>query len=485
MQLTHDFIAQALPTAHMYIDGSLVTGANDVLWRTLETQLNINVSIDSRTVKQGEFFVPLKGPSFDGHDFVADALKKGACGALIARDRKDCIDVLAAVQKKGTIFIVVDDTLQAFISLAKAWRERLTCPVVGITGSVGKTTTKEMLRSILQAAGKDVYASYKNYNNVFGVCYNLLRIPLATSVVVLEMGINETGEMRQLVDIVRPTIGVITTVAHAHLAGLGNSIECVAYEKRQLFSSFTPQDIGIINGDVSLLTDVCYAHPIARFGLKTRNHVQARKLVVNYDEMTGFTTTFMMKWYQDKGNVCLHSNHPGFVSNALAAATVAYFLHLSFETVVKGLENYQGLECRFEVRTLRNHKGIVLNDCYNANPESMKAALMAFAQFKTEGPKIAVLGDMLELGTRENFWHRQVGRSIAKSGVKLQSLILVGPRARMIGKTAPFSLPLVYADDWQQAKEKLEALLTQSGCAVLVKASQGMGLGSLVKAVTE
>ncbi len=485
MKLSKDFLSQALPDAALIWENRLIPMTDVAVWQKLEKMGDINVSIDSRTIQAGELFIPLKGPNFDGHNFIQSALEDGACGALITQDNQARVLALPRNLLDQKFFIVVPDTFKAFVDLAKAWRACLQCPFVGITGSVGKTTTKEMLRSIVQKAGLKTYASFKNYNNVFGVCYNILRIPETVDIAILEMGINECGEMRQLADIVRPTIGLITCVAHAHLEGLGNSLQGVAQEKRNIFAFFTASDVGIVNGDQALLGDIHYAHPIARFGLKTKNQVQARKIFVAYNDDGSFTTHFMLKWYSEKTQIQLRGNHPGFVSNALAASAAAYFIKVPFNAVIDGLQAYQGMENRFEIKKLKNNKGILLNDCYNANPESMKAALLALSQFKSNGPKIAVLGDMLELGQRERYWHRQVGRVISKSALNLQALILVGERARSIGKTSPLHLPLEFASDWKEAQQKLESQLTHPESVVLVKASHGIHLDNLVKGVTE
>ena len=483
MKLTREFLTTALPQAAVYLNGSLVQSNDDAVWQSLVARGDIMVSIDSRTIQPGEFFVAIQGPSFDGHDFIRGALERGACGVLMSSDRLAIMTSLPAALQQA-LFIVASDTLEAFIALAKTRRQQFTGPVVAITGSVGKTSTKEMLRTVLETAGVPAYISFKNYNNVFGVCYNLLRIPSTATVAVLEVGINEKGEMAQLADIVRPSIGVITNVAHAHLEGLGNSLASVAHEKRQLFSFFTTTDVGIVCGDLPILNTASYSHPVARFGLKTKNQVQARKVAVVKDDNGNYKTVFTMKWYGHKASVALATSHTAMVMNALAAATVSYFLAVRFESVVAGLLAYQGFERRFEMKKIRGNRGILLNDCYNANPESMKAALTAFAKLETSGPKIAVIGDMLELGTREAYWHRQIGRFIGKTSV-LSSLILVGERTKGIAKTLPRTVSAHWVKDWQEAKTALEALLTASEAAVLVKASNGMHLDLMVKEIVE
>lgn len=480
MKLSKDFLCKALPEATFQL-GNKSLSANDPAWQALDRV--VNVSIDSRTIEKEDLFVPLKGPNFDGHDFIKDAIIKGASGVLIGKDRLNCLAHIPHDAIANKLFVIVDDTLDAFITLAKAWRQRLTCPVVGITGSVGKTSTKEMIRTILKTANIDAFVSFKNYNNVFGLCYNILRIPETVKAAVVEVGINEKGEMAQLADILRPTIGLITNVGHAHLEGLG-SLQTVASEKRQLFTFFSSQDVGIICGDQSLLNDISYAHPIARFGLKTKNQVQARKIAVINDSNGSFQTSFVLKWYGERASMALPGNHQGMILNALAASTLAYFLQVPFEAVVKGLSGYKGFENRFEMRKIRGNRGMLLNDCYNANPESMKAAIVAFSQIEVKGSKIAVLGDMLELGDREAYWHRQIGRVLCKVP-GLSKLILVGERARDIARTAPGHVVITHAKDWKEAKQLLEPLLTDQASFVLVKASHGMRLDLMVKEIVE
>ena len=484
MKLSKEFLCSSLSSAiFQWNEKILLPDADTWSVGSLDNR-DITVSLDSRTIQSGELFIALTGPNFDGHDFVIAACARGACGALVSSAGYDRIKKSFSQAIKDVLLIIVPDVQEAFIALAKAWRKRLTCPVVGITGSVGKTSTKEMVRSIIQKAGLDAYVSYKNYNNIFGLCYNILCVPESVKAAIFELGINEQGEMVQLADILQPTIGLITCVAHAHLAGLGDSLQTVAHEKRQLFAFFTSQDIGIVSGDQMLLSDVHYAHPVARFGVKAKNQIQSRKITLSVDDKGGLSITFVLKWYGKKASITLQGNHKGFVNNALAASAIAYFLQIPLECVVQGLEAYQGVESRFEMRHLKGNKGVLFNDCYNANPESMKAALIAFAQFKAAGPKIAVLGDMLELGKKEAYWHRQIGRVITKTS-DLDRLILVGERARMIGRTVPMHMPVEFVQNWKEAQQKLEGLLTGHDAYVLVKASHGMHLDQMVKEVVE
>ncbi len=481
MKLHPSFLRAALPNGYCLLGKKAIT-YDDLSehW----TQQHVPVCIDSRLIKANDFFIPLKGQAVDGHQYIAQALEKGAVGSLVARSYLPDLSRMPQELIDNKLFIVVDDTTEAFIALAKTRRMELMCPVVGVTGSVGKTSTKEMLRNILAEAGLRAYVSYKNFNSVYGVSYNLLMIPDDVQVVVLEMGISQQAEMRQNADIVRPDYAIITTIGHAHMQGLGGSVQAISYEKRQIFSFFGPENIGIINGDNPLLDEVHYAHPVARFGLKTKNQVQARRVKVEHDADGNATTRFILKWYGSKVAVSMSGNHQGMLNNALAAATAAYFLKIPLDALVRGIESYKGFDNRFELAKIAGGKGLLINDCYNANPESMRAALDAFAQIKKPLRKVAVLGDMLELGERELFWHRQVGKVVSKVD-DLQALILVGHRAREIAKSINHTLEIIFVDDWAAAVKPLQEIIDKEPSLVLVKASRGIQLDKMVSTVIE
>jgi UDP-N-acetylmuramoyl-tripeptide--D-alanyl-D-alanine ligase len=319
-----------------------------------------------------------------------------------------------------------------------------------------------------------------------GVSYNVLRIPSSVSVAVLEMGINDVGEMRQLVAIAHPTIGIITCVAHTHTAGLGNSLASVAQEKCEIFSFFNQNNVGIVPGDQPIVAKRLYHHPIAYFGLRAHNQIRARRVQVIANEEGAFVTEFILRCGDDETSVHMQGNHPSIVHNALAASAIAHFLHVPLLHIAAGLAAYRGTDGRFQIKKLKGNKGIIIDDCYNASPESMRAALHALTNFTTHGAKIAVLGDMLELGRNERRWHRAIGTLIAKKGVAVDHLVLVGKRARDIGATVPTSLSCQYVDDWQSASQAVNTLLaTQSRSVVLVKASHGMQLDKLVHVLVE
>lgn len=478
MLLSHKFVENAIPESYCIVNEKKLTNAShDYASQDKE----VSVSIDSRKLEPGQLFIPLAGEQVDGHAFIKQALQKGACASLIHDE-----SVLAGISnklKKNKLFIVVPNTMTALVDLAKAWRTKHKARFVGVTGSVGKTTTKEMLRSILMQTDKSFYVSMKNYNTLIGMSINLLNMPPGATIGVFEAGINDKGEMGELADLLRPDIGVITNISHAHAKGLGTLHE-IADEKCMLFKNFTQTSIGVLNGDRDILINRYFHHPITKFGFKTTNQVQARKVQTIQGSDGTLQTSFLLKWYGQKRTVILAGNHRGFVANALAAASVCYLLDISLDHLAAGIERFPGVEHRFEIKQLAHNRGTMICDCYNANPESMKAALHAFEEIKTDERKVAVLGDMLELGEKEVYWHRQIGRLVNQLG-SIDAVILVGPRARHMARTISSATEVEIADNWKIASSYLEKHVKGHKTLVLLKASRDIQLGKIVNLFTQ
>jgi UDP-N-acetylmuramoyl-tripeptide--D-alanyl-D-alanine ligase len=439
-------------------------------------------SIDTRTLEEGQLFIALRGDNVDGHNFLVEAVTKGARAVVMEESKKDLLKKIDAKKMKDLFVILVDDVLDALINLASAWRNQFEYPVVGVTGSVGKTSTKEMISTIFSHAKLPVCVSYKNQNTLVGLCMNILRMRKEHYAAILEVGISQRGEMEQKVKVLRPTIGVITTVAHSHMDGLG-SLANIAAEKRKIFSLFGERNIGIICGDSPLLDNAYYSHPVVRFGLKMRHQVQARKITTVTDAEGKRSLCFTLKLYKESAGICLKTNHRGYVYNSLAASAVAHQCGLKFKDIVEGIAKYDGFEGRFERLKIKGDRGWLINDCYNANPESMKEALLAAEQMDVPGEKIAVLGDMFELGEKEDFWHRQIGRVLGRT-LSIKNVILVGERAKQIAATAPATLHIEYAKSWQEAVAHVEKKLSKDAL-ILVKASHAMHLENLVNLLCE
>lgn len=437
---------------------------------------DVRFSIDTRTLMPGDIFVAVSGLKVDGHNFIEEALKKGATGLIIAAEKKDMLTKIDAKKLSKKLILVVNDTLTALIQMAIAWRSQFDYPVIGITGSVGKTSTKEMLANILTLNNNKFLVSHGNQNTRIGIALNMLRMKSDHQIAIFELGINTRGEMAELSRILRPTTALITGVGHCHMEGLG-SLADIALEKRDIFKYFTEKSIGVVNGDQPILASVSYPHPVVKFGSKTTNQIQARKI-----RLSSTHVTFTMKIYKEKFQVTLAKPHSGVVVNALASASLAQLLNVPSAVIIKGIQVPLAISGRFEPRPLATFKGLMINDCYNANPESMKAALLAFQSIETGAQKIAVLGDMLELGVNSPFWHRQLGRFLRKVP-SLKHVILVGDMVKWTKKTAPVNLTLDIVPNWAAAIDILKDKL-QEESVVLVKGSQGMGLRNLVSAFT-
>jgi UDP-N-acetylmuramoyl-tripeptide--D-alanyl-D-alanine ligase len=449
----------------------------EVVFNSVQMPDPLELSIDSRQLNNREVFVALKGNRADGHSFIKDAIAQGASGLIISIEKKALLNNLDPKIVKALWIALVPDPQDSLLKLAAAWREQFTYPVIGITGSIGKTSTKEMLAHILKLNGSSFIASHGNQNTAIGTSLNILRMRPEHQVAVFEMGVSKRGEMARMAALVKPTTAIITAIGHSHMEGLGSLVD-IANEKRDIFKYFKENNIGIINGDQPILANISYKHPIVKFGCKTTNQVQARKIQAN-----NLHTYFMLKLYKERYKIVLDTNHAGRVINALASSAAAYLLNINHDIIVKGIQIPLTITGRFEQTRLKAAKGILINDCYNASPESMKAALLAFEKVESKGQKIAVLGDMLELGVNSPFWHRQLGRFLRKVP-SLHHVVLVGELVKWTKATVPVGLTFEHVPHWQAATESIKKRLDREA-VILVKGSSALGLSSLVHELTE
>lgn len=418
------------------------------------------IGTDSRTIRRGDLFVALCGENFDGHDYIRRALEAGACGAIYSRDFKIYPD------DAQRIFIKVADTLEALGEVARAYRRELRSSVVGITGSNGKTTTKEMARHLL-AEKLDVVASPASFNNLVGVPLTLFGADAATRVVVLEMGANHPGEIARLAEIAQPDMGVITNVGRTHLEGF-SSIEGVARAKAELFHALPAGGCAILNADdknLEKLRSLSDAK-VRTFGIDNPADVFAD--AIERDER-GFR-------FRLNGAVEARLSVPGRhnIYNALAAVAVCRMLGLDLEYLAGRLESFRLPSMRLEERSCR---GVTLvNDAYNANPESVAAAIEELAGRKCKR-SFLLFADMLELGDQSARLHFEVGRHAARMGIdffwatgEMARFAIDGARdAGMSGRRAR-----VFPTAAELAKA-LQATLSK-GDVALLKASRGMKL---------
>ena len=415
-------------------------------------------SVDSRTVQAGDLFIPLRGKNFDGHDFLLEAVQKGAAACLSE-------DLCAGLKVP---VIGVEDTLTALGDLAGSTRASFNGPVAAVTGSSGKTTTKEMLASILALTGAGLKTE-GNFNNLIGLPLTLLRLENEHKWIVLEMGTNRRGEITRLTAIADPHVGIITNVGPSHLEGL-HGLDGVARAKGELFASLKKDSFAVINADDQRVVNIPVANGVERvlFGMSPEALVRAEDVAVG-PESVSFRLLIPGGTYP----VCLPICGKHNVSNALAAAAAAVCLGVADKMIVRGLENFTRLQGRMEISPIRPDI-LLVDDSYNANPLSMKAALTALAEMTGAGRRVAVLGDMLELGDESRELHREVG---AIAAGLCDFIFLLGEQARDMGEGAQAagmeSERIRVFSEHSEVAEALRGML-QPGDRVLLKGSRGM-----------
>jgi len=366
------------------------------------------ISTDSRLVNKGNLFIALKGEKFDGHDFMQTALKRGAAGVL-AQDEVKINQAL--VDKAGTV-IKVADTLLALGDLAHEWRKRFTIPVIGLTGSSGKTTTKEMIAAII-GRKKNILKTEGNLNNLIGLPQTIFRLTREHELVILEMGTNTRGEIKRLTQIAVPDIGLITNVGPAHLAGFG-SIDVVMEEKNDLFLNMPSSGIVIINLDDKAVTTAAERWNGRRITFSMSPNADVTVKDVEKNGVKGVRFNLVAGGSTQKVEMKIAGLH--HVYNAMAAAAAAVAVGIDPKTIAEGLAAFRPLSGRMEM--IRLHNGaFLLDDSYNANPASVWEALMALKDLKVHHNGYVFLGDMLELGEESDEMHRKIGMLIATIGV--------------------------------------------------------------------
>ena len=436
------------------------------------------VSTDSRQMPDAALFVALQGERFDGHDFAAMALQNGAV-AVLGSEHNLLASLCRGALREDAAVMYVPDTLLALQALARAQRCRFQGTVVAITGSNGKTTVKEMTSAVLQQQW-ETFRSPGNLNNHIGLPLALLQMPLSTEVAVCEMGMNHLGEIRQLCSIAQPHLGVVTNVALAHVGYLG-SIEQVQQAKGELIEALDADGIAIVNADDPLTYELGQraAGRVITFGQGEAAAIRGR---VQADHgFAGVQCELIIDdatWEVRLAILGVHN-----VMNALAAAAVGVALHIPAPDIVAGLQNYKGMYGRMAIRS--GQAGVTLvDDTYNANPESMRAALQFLAGVPSVGRRVAVLGDMLELGDAAPALHHEIGVFARQCGV--DRLITLGPLSRSMAEGAREAGMAAHqihcAADRQDALAILQQLL-RAGDVVVLKGSRGMAMEHLVNAL--
>lgn len=417
------------------------------------------VTTDSRAVQPGQLFIPLVGERFDGHAYIAKALDGGAAGCLTAAAPETLLP--------GKLYIQVADTRLALKALASWYRNKFDLPVVQVTGSAGKTTTKEMIASVLSQR-YNTLRTEGNFNNDIGAPLTLLRLMPEHQAAVIETGMNHFGEIRYLGEMVQPDIAVITNVGDAHIENLGNTRQGILRAKCEIFENLTPEGIAVLNGDDELLNTVTLPQTILRCGVGDGCGVRVTDIDDRGLEGVACTVTIEGEHYR------LTTSAPGryMIYPMAMAAAIGRRLGLTGEEIAAGVAAYTTVGSRMHLIRLPGER-LVIDDCYNANPQSMAEGLRMLAASPARH-RVAVLGDMGELGQLTAQAHRDMGALTRRLGL---TAVAVGEKMHALTETDP------QAQWFATVEEAMPAIrqLFTPGTAVLVKASHAMHFERIVK----
>ncbi len=420
------------------------------------------VSIDSRTIKKGELFIAIIGEKQDGHDYLDAAIAKGAVAVLVSK---------AVKLKKEVPSIWVKDTTKALSDIASFHRDRFSVPIIAITGSSGKTTTKEMIATILSKKYK-ILKNYKSFNNQYGVPLTLLQLRKKHEVVILEVGTNRPGDIAALASIVKPTVVVFTNIGESHLALLKNKAG-VFKEKFHLVEYMNKKGTIIFNKDdvyLSRINQKNISQKIVTFSIIEKSSYQARKIV-----RQGLKVSFKIGSYR----FCLSSPAEHNIYNALAGICCGRLFQVPFKQIIKALACFKWTLGRQEIVKIKGL--LVINDTYNANPLSMRSAIRTFSALPVKGRKFLVLADMLELGKKSKELHESIGQEIAR--LKVDVVLTTGLWARYINKALQKENRKIvnfYCSNLEDV-HKLLKRDCHKGDAILIKGSRGMKMERAVQ----
>ena len=447
--------------------GTVITGRRD---RTFH-----GISTDSRHISTGNLFIPIKGEKFDGHDFITDAVRDGAAGFL-THDGSE--KTLCQTYKNITI-IRVPDTLKALGDIAHFWRKKCTAAIIAITGSSGKTTTKEMVAAIVKLK-KNVIKSQGNFNNLIGLPLTIFRIDDWHETAILELGTNRRGEIGRLTDIAEPDIGIITNIGPAHMEGL-QSLDIVREEKSDLFRHMGKTGVAIINLDDEklLITDKEWEGKKVTFGFRKDTDVSADN--IKNHGIKGVSFTIKIGAFRQTITMSTLGNHN--ISNALAAAASSWAMGIDFPAICQGLTAFQPISGRMEIYRM-NNGAFIIDDTYNANPASFREALKTLKDLKGNHSSTVIMGDMLELGDKAEEMHEGIGSLMADTEVETIFL-----RGRLSQATAAGATKRKMSKDQIVFFENPDEILTlltshvKNGDFILVKGSRQTKMEEIVQKI--
>jgi len=469
----------------MRVTAEMLQQATGGRWvaRPISSEVLFRVTTDSRKITPGDVFVALAGPRFDGHDFLEAVLAVPDTGVIGLPER---LEAIPAGLRTGRLLLGVPDPLRALGDVAASIRDGIGVPVVGLTGSAGKTTTKDLIRGILEQTGPGL-ATAGNLNNLIGLPLTLLELEPAHRWVVLEMGMNAFGEIARMAEIARPQVRLITNIGYAHTEGVGG-LEGVAQAKGELFATALPGDTVVVNLDDAMAPSIPVPAGVRRltFGQNAAADVQR----VDVKTRSGGMLELSLRLGSERlGSQRLVVSLPLIghhnAVNATAAAAVGYALEVPIDAIAAGLEQARISPMRMQQSQLPGGV-LVLNDAYNANPTSMLAALDTLVALRRQTPTarlVAVLGDMLELGTLEAAAHHRLGEQVAELGI--DRLFVCGVRAEAIAAGARARMGegrVLHTLEPGEIARGLDGWL-EPGDIVLIKGSRGARMERVLEAL--
>ena len=443
---------------------------------------------DSREVKEGDVYVALKGERFDGNDFCQSAIDNGAKVCIVSKDVREkendtklvnteADKINNSIKENKVTIIKVEDTLKALQEIATYKRMQYNIPVVAVTGSVGKTSTKDLIASVVSQK-YNTLKTKGNYNNEIGLPLTILGLTNEEAMVV-EMGMNHLGEIRKLTNIAKPTVAVITNIGTAHIGNLG-SRENILKAKLEILEGLQGNTV-VINNDNDLLhkwvNENKEKYNIITYGIKNKSKYMATD-IKSFEDKSEFKFVCEKDESINNKMVTVPVGGEHFILNSLCAIAVGEYLNVPTEKIINGIANLELTKKRMEVLTSKSG-ATVINDTYNANYDSMKAAITYLKEIKDKR-KIAVLGDMLELGDYSKELHEKVGEEVDES---IDILITIGKEAKYIAEKAK-AKQIIECKDNEEAVRKLKELETKDD-AILLKASNGMKFFEIATALCE
>ena len=428
-------------------------------------EINFNkISIDTRKIEKDNVYLAIKGANFNGNDFVLKAFECGASIAIIDEIKFD----LKEANNKGTV-IKVKNTREALLNLAKFYREKLGLKVIGITGSTGKTSTKDLVAAVLSEK-YNVFKTKGNFNNDIGLPLMILELTSSYDVAVLEMGMSSLGEIELLASVARPNIGVITNIGLSHIENLKTQ-ENILKAKMEICTFFDENSILIVNAEDKLLQNVSdNGYKVKKIGYNHEYDVYASNIILREEE-----TEFLAHAFGEEAVFTLPMAGKHNVLNAMLAIEVAECLNVSFEEMVKGIDNLEATSMRLQV--IKKQGLTIINDCYNASPDSMKSSLDVLSAYKS-GRRVAILGDMYELGDESEKAHFEVGKY---ANDKVDILIVIGEYIKNF-KDGFNNDSIIMYNTKEECIKELENIVEKDD-VVLVKASRGVKLEDVVKSL--